>query len=227
VKLGSRVFPGRTRQPEGDQGKEGPQRHHSLAIAYALERLPAGERKIEILDLGAACGETLAFYSRLPCKIYFADFFGDLQSRTWDTEEEEVEAFQEACRLILPFPQGAQFDLVNSWDLFNYLEPGQIGALSEYLRAFVREQSLWTSLIWIHKRIPAQPQRFAIINEETVEYRPTSRSERTGPVYKEPALLKAMGSYRAGKSFLLRHGIQEYVFEPRHPVPSVGTDWGG
>ena len=120
-----------------------------------------------------------------------------------------------------------EFDLVNSWDLFHSLAPGQIGALSEYLRAFVREQSLWTSLIWIHKRIPAQPQRFAIIDEETVEYRPTSRSERTGPLYKEPALLKAMKSYRAGKSFLLRHGIQEYVFEPRHPVPSGGTDWGG
>ncbi|MDX1642827.1 MAG: hypothetical protein R3244_00570 [Thermoanaerobaculia bacterium] len=211
MKLPSRVFSRRTRSA-AETKPEGPQRHRSLAVEYTLERVRAGEGKVEVLDLGSACGETLAYYSDLPCKIYFADFYSDLKSRPPDPED-GLDGFLEACRRCLPFGPESRFDLVHSWDLFNYLELEQIGGLSRFLAPHLAPEAPLVSLIWIRQRIPAQPCRFAILDDHTVEYRPSSPAETTAPRYKEPDLLRAMGSYRARKSFLLRHGVQEYVFD--------------
>lgn len=211
MKLPSRVFSRRTRSDAEDE-PSGPERHRSLAVEYTLRRIRAGERKIEILDLGSACGETLAYYSDLPCKIYFADFYNDLKSEPPDPED-GLGGFLEACRRCLPFDRGAHFDLVHSWDLFNYLDLEEIGSLGRYLHRFLVDGAPLVSLIWIRSRMPAQPYRFAIIDDHTVEYRPSSRARTNAPRYKEPDLLRAMARYRARKSFLLRHGVQEYVFE--------------
>lgn len=177
------------------------------------ESLPTEQRKVEILDLGSASGETLAFYSGLSCKIFFADFFTDWKSRSGEAGE-DIGAFGAACARVLPFDPAARFDLVHTWDLFNYLDPARIGILTDYIRRFSSDRAPLVSLIWNRRRIPAQPNRFAIIDMETVEYRPSTRAERTGPLYSEPDLLRAMRSYRPGRSFLLRHGVQEYVFHP-------------
>ena len=60
-------------------------------------------------------------------KIYFADFFGELKTLAPDPEE-GLEGFVAACKKILPFAARARFDLVNTWDLFNYLSLEEIGA---------------------------------------------------------------------------------------------------
>ena len=200
-------------------------RHRSLALGYALRRLPPVEHKYEVLDLGAACGETLRFYSDLPSKIFFADFFSELKSSAADPEE-GLDGFVRACGDILPFPGRTRFDLINTWDLFNYLSLEEIGALGDYLARFSSEIAPLVTFIWIHGRIPAQPQRYAVLGEETVEHRPTSRSQTDGPRYKEPDLLRTLPGYRVTKSFLLRNGFQEYVLQPR-PQSQIGggSDW--
>lgn len=212
MKLPSRVFSRRTRSV-AEKSSDGPERHRSLAVEYTLERLRRDEGKIEILDLGSACGETLAYYSDLPCKIFFADFYSDLKSDPPDPED-GLEGFLAACRRCLPLAAGSRFDLVHTWDLFNYLELEEIGGLSRFLRPFLAADAPLVSLIWIQRKIPAQPCRFAILDDHTVEYRRSSPAETSAPRYKEPDLLRAMTGYRARKSFLLRHGVQEYVFEP-------------
>lgn len=219
MKIGSRVFSRRTRDEIGDKGTLGPQRHHSLAIRESQRHLLGAGHKVEILDLGAASGETLAYYTGLPCKIFFADFFAELKTLDTDPEDPSSDGFAKACRRLLAFSSSTRFDLIHSWDLFNYLSLEEIGGLADYLRRFSGEVAPLVSLIWTKRRIPAQPNRYAIIDSETVEYRRRSGGQRPGPLYKEPDLLKAMSGYRAAKSFLLRHGVQEYVFEPR-----VGVD---
>lgn len=214
MKISSRGFSRRTRHELDDEAPLGPQRYHSLALVQSQESLLGDDRKFEILDLGSACGETLAYYTGLPCKIYFADFFTELRSQDPDAEQ-GPEEFAGTCAQVLSFPPSTRFDLIHSWDLFNYLSLEEISGLTDYLRLFSSEVAPLVSLIWNRRRIPAQPNRYAIIDAETVEYRPRSRGKRPGPRYKEPDLLRAMTDYRVGRSFLLRHGVQEYIFEPR------------
>ena len=181
--------------------------------------LPVGERKVEILDLGSASTETLAFYSGLSCKIYFADFFVDWKSgtggRAASDRGEPDGGFAARCSSLLPFDASMRFDLIHTWDLFNYMTADEITALSSHIRRFSTDRAPLVSLIWNRPRIPAQPNRYAIIDLETLEYRPSTIGERAGPRYAEPELLRAMPGFGVGRSFLLRHGIQEYIFEPR------------
>lgn len=227
---GSGVFSRSARDPRTPGDPSSSPGHRTQAVGYALRRLPEVERKYEVLDLGQACGETLSFYAELPSKVYFAGFFSDLKAMALDPEE-GLPAFERACERILPFPPRTRFDLVCTWDLFNYLSGEEIGALTTYLRRFMTESAPLVSLIWYQGRIPAQPQRFAVLDEENVEYRLTSQGEMDGPRYKEPALLRAMSSFRVSKSFLLRNGIQEYVFQPVAQSQSSADghddyDWG-
>jgi hypothetical protein len=216
VKIASRVFPRRARDEVPEAAADGPRRHRSLAIEQCHGSLPIGERKVEILDLGSASSETLAFYSGLRCKIHFADFYFDWRSgeARGGRLAEGSEAFPAACDRVLPFEASQRFDLVQAWDLFNYLGLDEIAALTAYLRRFSTDQAPLACLIWNQRRIPALPNHYAIIDLETVEYRPTTPSDRPGPCYKEPDLLRAMPGYRAARSFLLRHGVQEYIFSP-------------
>ncbi len=219
------MFSRRTGQQSEPEAQGGPKRYRSQAVANAHGRLDTEDRKVEILDMGAACGETLAFYTGLTCRLHFADCYADLKARERD-EDETVEDIAAACAEVLPFPPQTRFDLVLTWDLFNYLSREEIEGLTMYLRRFTSDSAPLVTLIWNTARIPAQPHRYAIIDSETLEYRPTTSSERPGPRYKEPDLLRAMTGYRAGRSFLLRHGMQEYVFEPRATVEvDPPTEW--
>lgn len=208
------MFTRRTRQPPDVVPSQGPRRLRSLALEVANRALVNDGRKVEILDLGAACGETLAFYTGLPCKLHFVDCYADLKATPRGDEESAAEAMSEACAKALPFDASTRFDLILTWDLFNYLSREEIGVLAGHLRRFSRETAPLVSLIWTTQRIPANPNRYAIIDRETLEYRPTTTRERPGPRYREPDLLRVMRGYRAGRSFLLRHGMQEYIFEP-------------
>lgn len=221
----SGVFSRRPSERGETRADENPSRQRSLALGYALRRLPPVEHKYEVLDLGSAAGETLRFYSELPSKIYFADFFSELKAHAPDPEE-GIDGFVRTCSRILPFPARTRFDLVNTWDLFNYMTLEEIGALGRYLTRFSSEIAPLVTFIWIHGRIPAQPQRYAVLDEETVEHRPTSMSRSDGPRYKEPDLLRALSGYRVSKSFLLRNGFQEYVLQPL-PHSQIGdaADW--
>lgn len=208
------LFSRRTRKPSDGDAPKDPQRVRSLAVEHSHRGLTSEDRKVEILDLGGACGETLAYYTGLPCRLHFADFYADLKAQRREAED-EAEAAAAVCAEVLPFPSSTRLDLIHSWDLFNYLSLVEIAALTSHLRRFSSDAAPLVSLIWTTARIPAQPNRYAIIDQETVEYRPTSDSQRPGPRLKEPDLLRAMAGYRVGHSFLLRHGIQEYIFQPR------------
>ncbi len=214
MRLSAGAFPRRVQEERRAVDPTGPRRYRSLAMEPCHGALPVGERKVEILDLGSASTETLAFYSGLSCKIYFADFFVDWKSGSAESGKSRDD-FASRCASLLPFDNSMRFDLIHTWDLFNYMKRDEITALSSHIRRFSTDRAPLVSMIWNRPRIPAQPNRYAIIDLETLEYRPSTSGERRGPRYTEPDLLRAMPGFGAGRSFLLRHGIQEYVFEPR------------
>ena len=173
------MFSRRSGQPTEPAVPAGPQRYRSQAIGHAHERLDSEDRKVEILDLGAACGETLAFYSGLSCRLHFADSYADMKGRPRD-EEETIDDILAAYAAALPFRSGTRFDLILTWDLFNYLSREEIEGLTRHLRRFSSDSAPLVSLIWNTPKIPAQPHHYAIIDAETLEYR---RRPASGPVH--------------------------------------------
>ncbi len=113
------------------------------------------------------------------------------------------------------------YDIVFAWDLYNYLSRKELRYLASELRRLCRPGALVFALIWIHKTIPAQPIRFRIQSPEQLLYERRTTVERPGPRFAPAELNQAMGGFQVDRSFLLRHGIQEYLFirdEPSSPI---------
>jgi hypothetical protein len=116
---------------------------------------------------------------------------------------------------LLAFPEDTRFDAVLIWDLINYLERREVAALARQLARFCRPGAIMFALISILKQIPAEPMRFRILDHETLAYEPRTAATRPCPRYAPAELNELLRGFRLDRSFLMRHGIQEYLFARR------------
>jgi hypothetical protein len=194
------------RQPAETEG----QSHRSLALAALLKEIRQ-DRKLQVLDLGPAVGSNVEFLSRFDCKIYIEDLYAALSSRQpsgGETEEAGAQFFAD----FLPLPESARIDVVLAWDRFDYLTRKELRRFVEHLGRFCHAGTYVFALISYGKTIPAQPMRFRILDEETLLYEPVTAATRPSPRYAPAELNDILKGFRVGRSFLLRHGIQEYLF---------------
>jgi hypothetical protein len=186
------------------QLEAGPEAHRSLGFAALLEGMRRRGHGLWILDLGSAVGTNVEFLSQLGCKLHIGDLYA---SRTSATDEElGVEFFEQL------FPPDTRFDVVLAWDLFNYLQRKELARLGTLLRRHCRPGAQVFALMSIQKLIPAQPYRFRMQDENHLVYERRTSLERPGPRYAPSEIASALKGFRVDRSFLLRHGIQEYLF---------------
>jgi hypothetical protein len=183
----------------------GPDVHKSLGLAALLEAMRRKGQGLRILDLGPAVGGNVEFLSQLGCKLHIGDLYA---SRSTAVEGEELgqEFFEQL------FPADTRLDVVLAWDLFNYLQRKEMARLGALLRRHCRPGALIFALMWTQKQIPAQPIRFRIQDSGQLVYERTTALERPGPRYPPAEISSLLKGFRVDRSFLLRHGIQEYLF---------------
>lgn len=187
------------------QAEAEPEVHKSLAFTALLESMRRKGQGLSILDLGSAVGSNVEFLSQSGCKLHIGDLYA---SRSSSVEGEELgqEFFEQL------FPADAKLDVVLAWDLFNYLQRKEMARLGALLRRNCRPGALILSLMWIQKQIPAQPIRFRMLENGQLVYERKTGLERPGPRYAPSEISGALKGFRVDRSFLLRHGIQEYLF---------------
>lgn len=198
-------------------------RHHSLALKYVLRRFRAvgGTR---VLDLGPALGNNVEFLSPFLSKIYIADLYTTLRSSV-DRAPLGRSKLTRILEQDLPPPSAAPIDLILAWDLMNYLDREQLRTLGRYLASLCRRDSLVLAMISTLKEIPELPTRFLILDPETLIYENDSSRQRPSPRYREPDIERLMPAFEVETTFLLRHGVQEYVLTTRS-LPRADRDKG-
>jgi hypothetical protein len=190
--------------PAVAQMEGGPEVHRSLGLAALLEGMRRRGQGLRILDLGSAVGANVEYLSQLGCKLHIGDLYA---SRTSAGEGElSLEFFEQL------FPSDARLDVVLAWDLFNYLQRKELIRLGTLLRRHCQPGALVFALMSFQKQIPAQPYRFRIQGDNQLVYEQRTSLERPGPRYAPSEMASAMKGFRVDRSFLLRHGIQEYLF---------------
>jgi hypothetical protein len=188
----------------------GPETFHSQALSILLERFHT-ERKHHVLELGPACGANVEFFSGFRCKIYVADLFRALSSESviFAGKDSAASALFER---LLPYEEETRFDVILAWDLFNYLKADVLSHLATRLRRSCRRGTVMFALGWGRAEIPAEPVRFRISKDRRVTYDVSSPVTRVCPRYAPREMERLMPGFRISRSFLLRNGLQEYVF---------------
>ncbi len=202
----------------GQRRHSGPETFSSLALTNLLEPLRQ-EGKHHVLDLGPACGPNVAFFAGFRCKIYVADLPEALAPRPASREKAD-QARPPLFGRQLIIENGTHLDVVLAWDILNYLKPPALIDLFGQLHRFCRPGALLHALIWGHSEIPAKPMQFRIADQRHVTYEPVSAATRTGPRYAPREMERLMAGFRVDRSYLLRNGMQEFVFSlDERPTP--------
>ncbi|MEM7050405.1 MAG: hypothetical protein AAF604_12140 [Acidobacteriota bacterium] len=176
-----------------------PEIHPSPALGLVFAELENAER-LSILDLGPAMGENLDYFSqRFPCRLQVADLYRSLHG------EDPVGQFRRLIDLQEP-P-----DLVLAWDLPSYLPRETTRSLFRHLAEQSAAGTRVFTMIASHAQMPLEPGSFVLRGEADLEYRYPSTKTRPTQRLPPAELANLAPQYRVDRSFLLRHGFQEYV----------------
>ncbi len=192
----------------------GSTRHHSLALELVLGRLQR-ERASRLLDLGSAVGANVTFLSRFRCKLYIADLYRTLRAARSPATGGDPAALEALLARQLPDPADGGFQFFFAWDLLNYLDRQEVAVLGRQLRRLARPRTLFFAMVSTRQQIPQGPLRFHIADQETLLYENRSTVARPSPQYKEAELRRLLPGFEVETTFLLRNGMQEYLFAPR------------
>ncbi len=171
--------------------------HRSPGWKALLQSLPA-DRKLDVLDLGAAVPENIAFLSSRRVRL-------------------EIEDLYSASPPSLA-PGEPRFDAVLAWDLFDYLDRPTAAALAARLAAECRPGASLFALVCYRQEIPPRPVRFKIADAENLAYTEIAPGFRSCPRWSARDLGRLLAGFRVHGTFLLRNGRQEFLFVREGPV---------
>jgi len=202
------------RSESATASRAGPSRFRqgSLALRPLLRRLE-GPTRASVLDLGAASGENLAFFSSLGARLTVADLYRSLLPA-----REELEPANDPRAVfdaLLPHPPGAPFDVILAWDVLNYLKPEEIAWLTMSLQRRSKPGAITLAFVASSGEIPVRPAAYVVLDEETFLVDAPAPRRRPAPRYSEPMLLRLMTGASVESRFQLRNETVEYLFSHR------------
>ncbi|MFK8050190.1 MAG: hypothetical protein AB8B81_17310 [Halioglobus sp.] len=93
---------------------------------------------LTVLHVGPALPETVEFFSRFRCKLFFVDLFSVLPF----TETEGGPTLEEQFSTLLDLPDGVSLDICLFWDVFNFLGSDAIAAFLHALTPHLHAESV-------------------------------------------------------------------------------------
>ena len=166
-------------------------------------------RSVRVLDLGPAVATNFEFLSDIGQHIRFADLCGE-DGPISRLGEADVRELRRRARGMLPSDWGV-FDLVIAWDLINYLDDAQVDPIVERLRDLCREGAFLFAMIATGGEFPAVPPRYSIVDRCTLLSSSDSAAVVERPRRPPAAVERILSGFAVERSFILRHGVQEYV----------------
>jgi hypothetical protein len=184
-----------------------------LSLAHRSPGLTAiyneikGSRVNHVLDLGSSSAKSFNFFAQLSCKIRF-ESLNELFAPENGSQPNGEMLLTQLDHYIDDSGLREHFDLVLTWDLFNYLNLSGIEWLTKKLSLLCRPNALVHSVRYLGSNIPTRPQTFQIVNQyqvlisDTVEAGPRRHAS-----HETARLLKLMPDFYLENTYLNFDGM--------------------
>ncbi|MFC6923278.1 hypothetical protein [Microbulbifer taiwanensis] len=153
---------------------------------------------------------TFQHFSGSCCKIHFENLDQFVAEKGRLSTGNLIYALE---RFVLGHRTGERFDIVLTWDLFNYLPLDAVAALLRRLQQFCKPGTLVHSVNYLSARIPEAPRRFSICDEGQLDLEEAPLGPRRLPRHSAAELLKALEHYSILHTYCERPGMQPGVSE--------------
>jgi len=187
------------------------ERFASLALG-ALVEYAAPRRDCCVLDLGPGIGANVEFLSAFSSRMCIEDLYQTLFA-IGHPFSGEARTYCPVYEMLLPYQGQTPFDLILLWNMLDYLDKDDIRRLSAYLGRLSKRGTLMYALVSTRRTIPATPPTYKILDGGNLCGRSTSTAQAECPRHSQVRLVEWMRGWRVKRSYLLRNGMQEYVFE--------------
>jgi hypothetical protein len=172
-----------------------------------------------VLDLGPPLAGNLKFFTALQCRLRVVDLYRSLVAEP--IESRSPGAMRALVERLLPLEPDERFDALIAWDVFDYMRADQVEALMARVLPRLAPSAPVLVLVSTRPQIPGTPARYRILDRESLQGERTAREGaqeplRPGPRYTQSDLAHMMPGLSVRRCYLLRSGIQEYLFAPGH-----------
>jgi hypothetical protein len=103
------------------------------------------------------------------------------------------------------------FSLVLMWDVLNYLSLDQIERMLRSVAELCLPNARLHAIVFATDTMAAIPNRYRIINSARLAYEPATTELQGAPNLPPAAVGKLLSGFRVEHSFVLQHGVHEYV----------------
>ena len=143
--------------------------HRSPGLTTIYNEIKSSQRN-RVLDLGPAMAGTFEFLSDLSCKIHFENLSNLLPADEALAKKISSKKLQEMLSEYLStYLKDNQFDIIFTWDYFNYFDQQTLQVLMTCLIKHCRPDTLIHSIRYMNSSIPEQPRGFEIADQYYVK----------------------------------------------------------
>lgn len=172
----------------------------------------ATQRRLNILDIGAATAESVRFFARYRCRLQFADLFGETGFRR--QHQNRRRAHETVFDRVFDFPSGTVFDVCLFWDFLNYLDMALLRDLAQTLRRHVHERTRGHAFVPFSNALPFAGMRFGL---ETAEQLTIKTDPPPPPPYPHTnkVIARSLWPFTVERATLLEENRQELLLGVR------------
>ncbi len=179
-------------------------------LHLAFEGIDAS-RSLTVLDIGAGMPESVRFFSRYRCRLYFVDLFGETgfaSDRRGRRRPRET-----LFGRFLDFPRDTSFDICLFWDFLNYLTNPLLRDFAQTLRHYVHDDTRAHAFAAFSNALPFVGLRFGLEDTDRLTTRPLA-VEVPHP-HTRKHIADSLWPFSVARAALLEQNRQELLLEVR------------
>jgi len=181
--------------------------YSSPGLEEALRGKPDDE-SCKVLDLGPSVADNVEFVSSFASYLQIIDAI----DRNPSASDFGGRGFGRLSALQALFDKHRRsFSLVLMWDVLNYLSIDQAERLLQSVAELCLPGARLHAIVFATNTMAAIPNRYRIIDNARIAYEKATTEQLGAPDLPPAAVGKLLQGFRVEHSFVLQHGVHEYV----------------
>lgn len=185
---------------------DGEQRIHlSPSVAEVVSLLQSDDNFV-VLDLASSANRPEDLIVERAGAYYRIDIFSLIErSRSKNIENLNLS--------VLDYKISRKFDVILTWDLFNYCTPLQIVQLNKALSLLSHENTFLLSFMNIGRNLPEKPSKFEVVDGNKVIITPTTDTLARKDSITGASLLRLLDTFTMDNTYAYREGMDREIIE--------------
>jgi hypothetical protein len=175
------------------------------------------DRRLNILDVGAALPETVEFFSRFKCRIHFIDLFSEPVVRELQQVSDARELQHQFEKLLRPLDLG-RLDICLLWDLLCYLDDPALRAFNSALRPYMYNGTRAHGFGVHHLAIRLENKQYGIMEEDALSVRLRQAEQLATHPHSQVEMHEMLSCFDFERGLMLPDGKLELLLRARDGI---------